>query len=132
MKLNRDSQTHINKHNVNLNVQNMAIQRFYSGEHVIFKVNISHSDEYLPPYKQNTLLPEKETFTVVYLGTRLNRGSLLEQTRPCSRGIKPNTFPVGSALCFEQSASGTSRPCKCYAGKIATHFNELNIYDLYI
>lgn len=59
MKLNRDSQTHINKHNVNLNVQIMAIQRFYSGEHVIFKVNISHSDEYLPPYKQNTLLPEK-------------------------------------------------------------------------
>lgn len=89
MKLNRDSQTHINKHNVNLNVQIMAIQRFYSGEHVIFKVNISHSDEYLPPYKQNTLLPEKETFTVVYLGTRLNRGSLLEQTRPCSRGKYP-------------------------------------------
>lgn len=86
MKLNRDSQTHINKHNVNLNVQIMAIQRFYSGEHVIFKVNISHSDEYLPPYKQNTLLPEKETFTVVYLGTHLDRGSLLEQTRPCSRG----------------------------------------------
>lgn len=70
----------------------MAIQRFYSGEHVIFKVNISHSYEYLPPYKQNTLLPEKETFTVVYLGTRLNRGSLLEQTRPCSRGKYPSLY----------------------------------------
>lgn len=92
MKLNRDSQTHINKHNVNLNVQVMAIQRFYSGEHVIFKVNISHSDEYLPPYKQNTLLPEKETFTVVYLGTHLDRGSLLEQTRPCSRGKYPSLY----------------------------------------
>lgn len=72
-----------------MNVQIMGIQRFYSGEHVIFNVNISHSEEYLAPYKQNTLLPEKETFTAVYLGTRLNRGSLLEQTRPCSREKYP-------------------------------------------
>lgn len=113
----------------------MAIQRFYSGEHVIFKVNISHSDEYLPPYKQNTLLPEKETFTVVYLGTRLNRGSLLEQTRPCSRGKYPflyNQIHFQLKVLFVLNNRPTSRPCKCYAGKIATHFNELNIYDLYI